>query len=54
MYYTITIGGIIDIAIAVVIIASLWVILFGIGYFKLWQIHSLQLYWIQQFQHFNY
>ncbi len=32
---SITIGGIIDIAIAVVIIVSLWVILFGIGYFKL-------------------
>ncbi len=31
----ITIGGIIDIAIAVVVIISLWVILFGIGYFKL-------------------
>jgi len=32
---SITIGGIIDIAIAIVIIVSLWVILFGIGYFKL-------------------
>ena len=32
---SITIGGIIDIAIAVIIITSLWVILFGIGYFKL-------------------
>jgi len=32
---SITIGGIIDIAIAVVVIVSLWVILFGLGYFKL-------------------
>jgi hypothetical protein len=32
---SITIGGIIDIAIAVVVIVSLWVVLFGIGYFKL-------------------
>jgi len=32
---SITIGGVLDIAIAVVAIVSLWVILFGIGYFKL-------------------